>query len=115
MQQRDEVLGPQPGQRRLQLQRFVHRRVDELLDDGFSPRPQRTLAEAAAETLHAGDPDAVDFARIAVEHHDAGVDEDLADLVFLSRLVVVVAEHRDNRHGDASSSRATMRASSGRP
>ena len=64
--------------------------------------PERALAEAAAEPLDAGDADAVHLARVAVEHHDAGVGENLADLVGFARLDVVVAEDRHRRYGDAS-------------
>ena len=42
--------------------------MDELLDDRLAPRRERALAEAAAETLDAGDADAVRLARVAVEH-----------------------------------------------
>ena len=64
----------------------------------FAPRAERAPAEAAGEALDAGEADAVDLGRVAVEHGDAGVGEDLLDLVLLARLVVVVAEHAD--HGN---------------
>ena len=41
----------QPRERRLELQRLVHRLVDEDLDDLLSPGAERPLAEAAAEAL----------------------------------------------------------------
>ena len=67
----------QPRQRRLELQRLVDRLLDEVLDRLFAPRAERAAAEAAGKALDAGEADAVDFGRFAVEHRDAGVDEDL--------------------------------------
>ena len=64
-------VGPQPRERRLELQRFVHRLVHELLDDRLAPRTERVTAEAAAESLDAGDADSLQLARVAVEHVEA--------------------------------------------
>ena len=58
MQQREQMPRPQARQRRLELQRFIDGFAHELLDDRFSPRTERALAEAAAEPLDAGDADA---------------------------------------------------------
>src|SRR5206468_12346784 len=82
VQQRDHMRRAQSCQRRVELQRLVDRLADELLDDPFSPRSERALTEAAAEPLHAGDADAVDLGRVAVEYDDAGVGDNLTDLLF---------------------------------
>ena len=58
----------------------------ELFDDRFPPRAERPLAESAAEPFHAGDADAMHLCRVAVEHDDARVGEDLAHLMLLGRL-----------------------------
>src|SRR5262249_17832888 len=59
--------------------------------------------EAAAEALRAGDaqalPEAVDDDAATFEHRDAGVLEDLGDLVLGVRVVVVVTEYRDHGYG----------------
>ena len=91
---------PQARERRLELQRFVDRFAHELLDDGFAPRTERALPEAAAESLDPGDADAVSLVRVAVEHDDAGVGENLTHLVALARFEIVVAENGDDRHVD---------------
>ena len=44
------------------FERFVDRLAHELLDRRFAPRRERALPEAAAESLDAGDPDAVRLA-----------------------------------------------------
>src|SRR5207253_2981742 len=67
MQQRDDLLRSQPREGRLELQRFVHRFTHEVLDDPLAPRRERVAAEAAAEAFHAGDADARELARVAVE------------------------------------------------
>src|SRR6185436_14598438 len=61
VQDRDAAIVPQPGERRLELQRFVHRFVDELLDDVFAPRSEGAAAEASGEPLHTGKADAEDL------------------------------------------------------
>jgi len=98
VQHRDEVLVAQPRQRRLELQRFVERFVHELLDDLLPPRAERAASEAAAEPLDAGEADAVNLGRLAVEHCHARVLEDGGDLDLLPRLDVMVAEHADHRN-----------------
>src|SRR6266480_2082445 len=50
---------------------------------------ERLLPEPAAEALHAGDADAAQLARIAVEDDNSGVGEDLADLIGLARFEIV--------------------------
>ena len=40
----------------------------ELLDDRLAPRTERVTAEAAAESLYAGDADPEQFAGVAIEH-----------------------------------------------
>lgn len=92
--------GPQPRQRRFELQRFVDRFANELLDDRFAPRPKRALAEAAAESLDACDANPVRLVRIAIKHDEPGVGHDLPHLVTLARFDVVVTENSDRRHTD---------------
>jgi len=53
-------------------------------------------AEPAGEAFDAGEADPVDLGRLAVEHRDADVAEDLADFVLAAGLVIVVAEHGDD-------------------
>ena len=89
--------GPQARQRRLQLQRFVDGFAHELLDDRFAPRTERARAETAAESLDAGDADAQGFVRVAIEHDDAGVSENLPHFVALARFEIVVAENGHDR------------------
>ena len=89
---------PQPGERRLELERFVDRFVDELLDHRLAPRAERALAESTGEPFHAGDADAAHFSGFAIEHGDSRVREDASDFVLMTRLVVVVAEDGDRRH-----------------
>ena len=47
-----------------------------------------------------GEPDAGDFGGFAVEHRDAGVAKNLANLVLLAGFVVVVAKDGDDRNLD---------------
>ncbi len=98
VQQGNQLCRAQPGERRFELQRLVHRFADELLDDGFAPRTERSLPEPAAEALHTGDADAAQLARIAVEDDNSGVGEDLADLIGLARFEIVIPQHRGHWH-----------------
>ncbi len=90
--------------------------MDELLDDVLAPGPEGAPAEPARESLDAGEADAVNLRRVAVERDDARVDQNGSNLVLLSRFEVVIAEDRDR--GDLDSaliSRVSARASSARP
>ena len=98
MKDRDHVLGAQTRERGFELQRFVETFVDEPLDDVFTPRSEGTTPEPAGEPLHAGEADAVDFRRVAIERDDAGVEQDLAQFVLLVRFEVVVSENGDCRN-----------------
>ena len=51
VEQRDALLRAQACERRLELQRFVNRFLDERLDGLLAPRAERAAAEAAGETL----------------------------------------------------------------
>jgi len=102
VQERHEVGRAQPRQRGFELQRLVDGLAHELLDDRLAPRAERALAEAAAETFHAGDADAAQLARVAVEHRKAGVGENPTHLIGLPRLDVVVAEHGRGRNPQCS-------------
>ena len=98
MQQGDQLRRPQPRQRRLELQRLVHRLVDELLDDRLAPRAERMTAEAAPEPFHARDADAVQFTSIAVEDRQAGGGQHVSHLRRLAGLEIVIAKHRRGRN-----------------
>jgi hypothetical protein len=57
VEQDDLMLGPQPGQRGFELERFVDRLVREVLDRRLAPWSERALAEPAAESFDARDTD----------------------------------------------------------
>src|SRR3954447_12000748 len=100
VQQRNPRGGPQADERRFELQRLVHRFVDELLDDRFSPGAEGPRTETAAKALHAGNADAREFHSVAVERHDAGVGQDLPDLGLLAALDVVIPQHGGGRDSE---------------
>src|SRR5438094_161746 len=77
--QRDQRARAQTRQRRFELERLVDRFAHELLDDRLAPRAEGVLAEAAAESLDAGDTDALHLARFPVENLETGVCENGAD------------------------------------
>ena len=82
----------------------------------FAPWAEHAAAEAAGESLDAGEADAVHFHGLAIEQPNAGFGEDLAHLGDGARLVVVIAEDADNRNLDAADQLARqLAASSGRP
>ncbi len=64
---------------------------------GSPQRSERVPAEPSAESLHAGNTDPVNLVRVTVEHDDARFTQDLGDLGGVTRLVIVVAEHGDDR------------------
>src|SRR5262245_33333800 len=68
MQYGDALRRAQARQRRLQLQRFVQRLLDEALDGLLTPEPECAPAEAAREAFDANKADAMDLIRVAVEH-----------------------------------------------
>ena len=96
----DPAPGPQARQRRLELHRLVHRLLHEHLDRTLAPRTERAASEPSGEPLDAREPDAADFGGLAIEHGDAGLGQNLADLVLPARFVVVIAEHGDDGHLD---------------
>ena len=71
MQQRKQMPRSQARERCLQLQRFVDGFPNELLDDGFSPRTERALPEAATKSFDSGDADSVRLIRITIENDDS--------------------------------------------
>jgi hypothetical protein len=91
---------PQPRERGLELQRFVHGLLHEQLDRVLAPGAERAAAEAARETFDAGKAHAFDLRGFAVKHRHTGVDENLPDLVLLARLVIVIPEDCDDRNLD---------------
>ena len=98
MEHGDAAVGAQRAQRILELARFLHRLVDERLDDRLAERRQLTAAKAAEEALHPGKADTVDLVRLLVEHDHPGAVEDLAHDFRLPAFVIVVAKHAE--HGD---------------
>src|SRR5690242_3811925 len=97
MQDGDAMLRSEPREGRLELERFVHCLVHELLDDRLAPRAEGAAAEASAEAPHAREADTMRLEGVAVEHAYASVGEDRRQLVLLIGFVVVVSEHRDDR------------------
>src|SRR5678815_1008202 len=85
-------------ERAFQLECFVHGLAHEVLDDVFAPGPERAASESAAEAFYARKADALHLARVSVEHCDAGVGEDLPNLVGLPGFVVMIPEYRDTRN-----------------
>ena len=110
VQHRHEPVVPQTRERGFELQRFVDRFPDEVLDDLFPPRSEGAPPEPAAEPLDAGKADPVDLCRVSVQHDHPGVRKNLDDLRLLSRLEVVIAEDGDRRNlqraGDLTGQRA---------
>ena len=72
--------------------------MHELLDRRLAPRAQRASAESAREPFHAGDPDAMHFAGVTIEHREPGVGEDVRHFLLAARFVVVIAENGHTRH-----------------
>src|SRR5690348_12104092 len=84
VEQRDAVRRPQASKRALELECFVHCLSHEQLDDFLSPRTERTSAKSTGKAFHAGEADALNLGRIAIEYGDAGVGQDLPNLVALA-------------------------------
>src|SRR6058998_1109901 len=93
MEQRDPRTAHEPRQRRLELQRFADRLVDEGLDDLLAPGLEHALAEPARESLDPREADAAHFGDVAVQHLDSRVLDQPSDLVLGAGVVVVVPEH----------------------
>ena len=98
MQERHERARPQPCERRLELERFVHRLTHELLDYAFAPRRKRVLAEPTAEAFDPRHADAGKLACVALEHHETGVSHDRRDLFGVAGLKIVIAQDGRGRH-----------------
>ena len=98
VQDGDALGRSQLRERRLELEGLVDGLPHESFDDFLAPGLERTLPEASAQPLGAGEAHAVDFAGFAVQQVDAGVNEQTLDLVGLVRFVVVVAEDGNDRH-----------------
>src|SRR4051812_27939400 len=75
----------------------MHERLDRVL----APGAERPGPEPTAKPFDAGKPDPLDLAGVAVQHLDAAGAQDLLDLVLLTGLKIVVAEHTDNWHAHA--------------
>jgi hypothetical protein len=100
VQQRDATMRAEPRERRLELEGLLDRFLDEPLDRGLAPRPERTAPKAAGKALHAGKAHPVHFRRFAIEHGDPGVGQNPANLILLAALVIVVSKHGDHRNLD---------------
>ncbi len=97
VQHGDAPVGPEPRERRLELERLVDGFLDELLDRGLSPRTEGAAAEATDESLGSRKADPEHFDGVAVEQLHAGLDKDASDRVFGAALVVVVAQNANHR------------------
>lgn len=86
-----------PCERRLELQCFVDRLADEVLDDVLAPGPKGATAKTTRETLDAGKAHAMDFGAVAIEHRHTGVDQNLADLDLLAGFEIMVAKNAHYR------------------
>jgi len=84
---------PQAREGGFELQRFFNRFVNELLDDFFSPGREHSLSEATAKTFYACEADSQNLARFAVKHFDSHLFENLPDIGFASRFVIVIAQY----------------------
>ena len=98
MKHGDAAFGAQRAKRVFELARLVQGLVDERLDDRLAERRQLAAAIAADETLHAGEPDALDLVRLFVQHDHSGLTQDSRDFFGLAAFVIVVAEHSE--HGN---------------
>src|SRR6266511_3357496 len=96
MQQHDMLRRPHPRDGPLELQCFVDRLVDKPLDALLPPRLQGALPESPGKALHTSKADAPNLTAIAIEHLNAGLGEDTLHLLGLSRLIVVVPQHRND-------------------
>src|SRR5688572_20256113 len=90
----------QSRQRAFELECFVHCFADERLDDVLPPGSEGTATKAPAKTLDPREPDSRNLRRIAVEHDDTRVDEDLPNLVAFAGFEVMVPHHGDARHAE---------------
>src|SRR5437667_9924101 len=102
VQDGDSLRRSQPGQRGLELERFFDGLMHESLDDVLSPGAQRSSPEAATESFHAPESDAVDLDRIAIQHGHTGIGQDLGDLVLFARFEVMVSKNADGRYAQGS-------------
>src|SRR5688572_11955675 len=100
MEQRDTMRRTQPRECTFELECLVYRFAHEQLDDVLAPRTERPASEPATESLHSRESNAADLGCIAIEYDDAGVDEDLTDLVALAGLEVVVPHDGDARDAE---------------
>src|SRR5689334_11856753 len=96
MEHGDAAVGAESPQRILELARFLHRFVDERLDDRLAERRELAAAEAAEEALHAREADTVDLMRLLVEDDHASAVKDLAHLFGTAAFVIVIAEHAED-------------------
>src|SRR5919108_5300222 len=96
MQHHDMLCRPQSRNGALELQRFIDRLVDEPFDALLPSRLQGTLPESPGKALHTSKADPPNLTAIAIEHLNAGLGENTLHLLRLSRLIVVVAQHRND-------------------
>ncbi len=99
MEHGDAAFHAQRAQRVFQLAGFVQRLVDEGLDRRLAERAELAAAEAADEALDAGKADARNLDGLLAQHGDACRLDDARDFLGLAFLIIVVAEHGDDRDG----------------
>jgi hypothetical protein len=71
--------------------------MDKPLDWLLPPRLQCTLAEAASKTFDPGETYATYLSCITVKQYDPGVSQDLLYFFLFSGLVLMIAEHGNDR------------------
>ena len=80
----------------VELDRFALGDLDEGLDSLLSKRHKFIGGEAAAESLGAGEANAVDFVAMPIQQMNPSKAEHAGKLVLMAALVVVIAEDRDD-------------------
>ena len=97
MQHHHRALVAHRAHRVLESDRFGHGLRYEAFDHGFPERSEHAAAKTADEALHPHEGDAVRLVRLAVEQVHAGGLQNLLYVFDLVGLVIVIAEHADDR------------------
>jgi hypothetical protein len=97
MEHGDGAFGAERAKPVFELARLLARFVDEILDRLLAERAELAAAEAADETLGAGEADPVDHRRLLAEHEHAGRPHDPDHLVGAAEFIIVIAQHADHR------------------
>jgi hypothetical protein len=101
MQNGNPPIGLEFRQRLLESHDVIDCFLNELYDERFAPRIQHPAAEPAGECANAGETNARDFDRFAVEDVDTGAVEHFADKLRFAGLKIVVPKHRDYRDAES--------------